>query len=246
VLPGSAIDRRHAPETEAESDRGYERFRPCLRWEFSFACPFCLLHEAQVSPTGAAGSAQFWIEHLEPQSVRPDLRNSYGNVVYACRRCNLARHQRPRIDGRGRQLLDPCAEAWSVHFGYEGDEFVPLGPDAQYTATTYDINSPVKVALRRERREAIDEALHVLATVPQLLDEVMTGTAFLTGRNRELRLDVAERLHKDLASARRTLVQLSAVPADADDECACAADACVLAEHVVATLLHLDFGSGRQ
>ncbi len=177
ALPSAPIDRRHAPESEAELDRGYERFRPCLRWEFSFACPFCLLHEAQLSPTGAAGAAQFWIEHLEPQAARPDLRNTYANVVYACRRCNLARHQRPRTDGRGRRLLDPCADAWSAHFGYEQDELVPLGPDAQYTATAYDINSPPKVALRRDRREAIDEALYILATVPALLDEVMAGIA---------------------------------------------------------------------
>lgn len=245
VLPSSPIDRRHAPEVEADLDRGYERFRPCLRWEFSFACPFCLLHEAQLSPTGAAGTAQFWIEHLEPQAARPDLRNTYANVVYGCRRCNLARHQRPRTDGRGRRLLDPCADVWSAHFGYEQDELVPRGPDAQYTATAYDINSPPKVALRRDRREAIEEALYVLATVPALLDEVMTGVAFLTGRDRGLRLDIAERLHKDLAAARRTLVQLSAVPADADDACACAASACTLAEHVTATLLEVDFGAGR-
>lgn len=245
VLPKSPIDRRHAPEAEAGLDRGYERFRPCLRWEFSFVCPFCLLHEAQLSPTGAAGSAQFWIEHLEPQAARPDLRNTYANVVYACRRCNLARHQRARIDDRGRRLLDPCADIWSAHFGYEQDELVPLGPDAQYTATAYDINSPPKVALRRDRREAIEESLYVLATVPALLEEVMTGVAFLTGRDRGLRLDIAERLHKDLAAARRTLVQLSAVPADADDTCACAAGACALAEHVTATLLEVDFGAGR-
>lgn len=109
----------------------------------------------------------------------------------------------------------------------------------------YDINSPTKVTLRRERSEAIDEALYVLATVPPLLEEMMTGLAFRTGRDRELRLEVAERLHKDLASARRTLVQLSAVPADADEECACGANACVLAEPVVATLIQIDFGAGR-
>lgn len=245
ALPRSPIERRHAPAAEAGLARGYERFRPCLRWEFAFSCPFCLLHEAQLSPTGAAGAAQFWIEHLEPQSARPDLRNTYANVVYACRRCNLARHQRSRVDERGRRLLDPCADAWSASFGYEGDELVPHGPDAEYTATAYDINSPTKVALRRDRREATDEALYVLATVPQLLDEVMAGVAFLTGRDRELRLDIAERLHRDLASARRTLVQLSAVPVDADDDCACAAGACVLADQVVATLLQVDFGAGR-
>jgi len=58
----------------------------------------------------------------------------------------LQHHRRTRTDGIWRST-------WT-----------PLGPAA------YDINSPPKVTLRRERREAIDESLHVLATVPQLLE----------------------------------------------------------------------------
>src|SRR5262249_26671335 len=87
-------------------DRAYEQFRPCLRWEFSFTCPFCLLHEAQVCPAGAAASSQYWIEHLSPQSERPELRNVYSNLVHACRRCNLARRYRPSVDSRKPRLLD--------------------------------------------------------------------------------------------------------------------------------------------
>jgi len=43
---------------------------------------------------------------------------------------------------------------------------VAVTPNGTYTADAYDVNSPPKVTLRRERREAIDESLHVLAVVP--------------------------------------------------------------------------------
>jgi hypothetical protein len=205
-----------------------------------------LLHEAQVCPKGAAGSSQYWIEHLELQSKRPDLRNVYDNLIYTCRRCNLARSHRPRVDGGGRRLLDPCVDVWTAHFTYDGDQLMPTTPDAEYTSEAYDINSPTKVALRRDRREAIDESLHVLAIVPQLLNEVMTGISFVPSRDQKLRLDLAEQLHRALAAARRTLTQLAAVPHDANEDCVCDSGACELPVLAGTTFLHLDLESGRQ
>jgi hypothetical protein len=188
----------------------------------------------------------FWIEHLEPQSERPDLRNRYGNLVYACRRCNLARRSRPRIDARGRRLLDPCHDTWATHFRHDDDELQALTPDAEYTSEAYDINAPAKVALRRDRREAIDESLHVLATAPALLDQLMAGIDFRPGHEQRMRLEVAEQLHKALAAARRTVLQLSAVPSDANDSCACDREACELPDLVVTGLLHVELEPGRQ
>jgi hypothetical protein len=245
LLP-APVERRHAPVTYARHDRAYEQFRSCLRWEFAFGCPFCLLHEAQVCPFGAAGSSQYWIEHLESQSERPDLRNAYSNVVYACRRCNLARRSRPRVDAAGRRLLDPCIDIWAVHFRHQGDELSAATPDAAYTLEAYDLNCPEKVALRRERREAVDEALHVLATVPALLGQLMLGIGLQPGHEQRLRLEIAEQLHKALAAARRTLTQLAAIPHDASQSCACDVQACELSMVVVAALLRIDLEPGRE
>jgi hypothetical protein len=217
-----------------------------LRWEFSFSCALCLLHETQVCPEGAAGSSQFWIEHLELQSERPDLRSTYTNVIYACRRCNLARRSHSRIDAFGRRLLDPCSDTWAEHFLSEGDELLARTPNGEYTAATYDVNDPVKVALRRDRREAIDESLHVLGTVPALLEQLMQGIDFHRRPEQRLRLEIAEQLHKSLAAARRTLIQLSAVPTDANSDCSCDRAACELPETVLADLLHIELEPGRQ
>lgn len=246
VLLSAPVERRHRPQSEAQHERGYERFRSCLRWDFAFTCSFCLLHEAQVCPSGAVGSSQFSIEHLELQSERPELRNAYGNLVYACRRCNLARGSRRRVDARGRRLLDPCSQGWAAHFVHDGDELRPLTADAAYTSETYDMNCPVKVVLRRDRREAIDEAVHVLNTVPALLVELMAGVDFHSGHEQRMRLAIAEQLHKALAAARRTLVQLAAIPHDAAAPCVCDAAACDLPMPVAATLLHVELEAGTQ
>ena len=58
-------------------------------------------------------------------------------------------------------------DSWSARFDYQADELVPQGADAQYTSAAYDVNSPTKVALRRERREAIDEWSRQLAFEPE-------------------------------------------------------------------------------
>ncbi len=133
-----------------------------------------------------------------------------------------------------------------MHFRHDGDELRALGPDAEYTSEAYDVNGPVKVVLRRDRREAIDESLHVLATVPELLEQLMAGIDFHPGHEQRMHLEIAEQLHKSLAAARRTLIQLSAVPRDASDDCACDRDACKLSEPVMQGLLQIELESGRQ
>lgn len=52
--------------------------------------------------------------------------------------------------------------------------------------------------------------------------------------------------HKALAAARQTLLQLSAVPQDADSSCACERGACELPQPVIDSLLHLELEPGRQ
>jgi 5-methylcytosine-specific restriction endonuclease McrA len=72
-------ERRHGPA----GYRVVERYRPWLRDEFDFRCVYCLKQEAWGQVTG-----EFEIDHFEPQSVNPQRRLDYLNLVYACRRCN--------------------------------------------------------------------------------------------------------------------------------------------------------------
>jgi len=221
TIPPQPWDRKHNPVPATDGHRSYEAYRPCLRWEFAFMCPFCLLHEVQIAPHGAKTSGQFWLEHLETSESRPDLRSKYENIVYSCRRCNSARGIRRRTDAKGRRLLDPTRDIWCEHFCWFGYELRPVSEEGSYTAEAYDVNSPVKVALREERKLLVHEALTLLRSGPQMLDELMMDAEKLPIDRRLLRFKIASQLRQGILRARRALGKLSTIPHDADTVCRC-------------------------
>jgi hypothetical protein len=77
--PESRAARVHGPAGYAS----HESYRPWLRDEFTFCCVYCLKRETWGQVTG-----EFELDHFQPQSLAPDLRLDYFNLVYACRRCN--------------------------------------------------------------------------------------------------------------------------------------------------------------
>lgn len=87
------------PEARAERVHGpagyksYESFRPWLRDEFTFRCAYCLKRETWGQVTG-----EFELDHFQPQSLAPDLRLDYFNLVYACRRCNSVKLDQSVVD----------------------------------------------------------------------------------------------------------------------------------------------------
>lgn len=147
-----AFARRHDPRPIV---RDYTVFRDCLRWEFGFTCATCLLHEHDIIGYGGTeGWGVLHIEHVVARNHDGRLVGVYGNVILICRLCNGARNDAPHIDHHGRRLLDPTKDVWSEHFRVAGDEILPAegDADAAYTEDVYDINSPRKVKLRRNRR----------------------------------------------------------------------------------------------
>ena len=80
VYSDSPRDRRHGPHGYSD----LQSFRPWLRDEFSFRCVYCLIREQWGRVQG-----EFDIEHFEPNSISPDARLKYENLVYACHTCNL-------------------------------------------------------------------------------------------------------------------------------------------------------------
>lgn len=221
VVPPQPWHRRHQPMQAPDSKRGYEVYRTCLRWEFAFSCPFCLLHEVQIAPKGATGSALFWLEHIELQSQRSDLINVYSNLVYACRSCNRARKITPRQDAKSRRLLDPGSDAWTRHFTWEGFTLSPKTDDGTYTKETYDLNSPAKVALREELAIAISDASELLQYGPQMLADLMENIRSLSGGRQATRFRLVSKLHRDIRNARATLLMLGPIPHDASQRCRC-------------------------
>ena len=132
------IARRHRPPV-ARGKRGYKKYLPCLRWDFSFCCAFCLIHEADLSSNEIRNSGLMEIEHFLPQSRYPKYRNRYTNCFYSCRYCNRARRAVENLDLEGNQLLNPCKDVWKDFFKVVNDRLVPQtgNGDAEYTCDTY-------------------------------------------------------------------------------------------------------------
>lgn len=207
--PTEPFARRHAP---APLKQNYRVYRNCLRWEFGFTCAVCLLHELDFAQYGAEGIGVTQIEHLEPQSIRPDLVANYSNLIYICRFCNGARSDSPVEDDDGRRLLNPAADAWAGHFEVTGDQIKPRqgDRDAEYTEEIYNINDARKVRLREKRRKRLTWLLGLLRDgpdVPLALEKSGPTAAPLL---RSVLLGVEEQV-RDYA----------AVPPDAPTTCRC-------------------------
>mgnify|MGYP001050588417 CR=1 FL=1 len=65
-LPTEPVRRMHAPSVQPK----YRSYVDCLRWDFGFTCPFCLMHEPDLTST-------FCVEHFEMQSTHPELSNAW-------------------------------------------------------------------------------------------------------------------------------------------------------------------------
>lgn len=232
VVPTTPITRRHHPQGR------YENHRPCLRWDFGFTCALCLVHEAHHAPEtgrpgGVEGGGAMWIEHVVPQSASTRDRNRYSNCLWSCRACNRARDVIPGVGPEGQRLLDPTQAAWGAHFTLRMDHqraeaFLDTPSDDRdggYTQTTYDINAPLKSAMRywrwkrvltlvryvEELAREIPLLEHLAQTLPVPQEAADAATRVVESR---------ERLREHLSELDR---RWRSVPADAPASCACGA-----------------------
>lgn len=87
--PVPRLERKHGPEGYS----AYESYRPWLRDEFVFRCVYCLKREMWGQVT-----AEFELDHFQPQSLVPESALDYLNLVYACRRCNSVKQDQAIAD----------------------------------------------------------------------------------------------------------------------------------------------------
>jgi hypothetical protein len=130
--PESRSERTHGPSGYSS----YKSFRPWLRDEFTFRCVYCLKRETWGQVTG-----EFELDHFEPQSLRPDRKLDYFNLVYACRRCNAVKLDQPIDDPL--TILSSDVVVVLPHGVLSSHR-----PDAKRLIQQIDLNSPM---LRRWR-----------------------------------------------------------------------------------------------
>jgi hypothetical protein len=216
-LPAAPIERRHSPRPGA-----FGVYRPCLRWDFGFTCAFCLNHESDFIEHGAKGTWQMWVEHFVLQTDDTSRIDDYTNCYWSCGYCNDARSRTPNVDAKGRRLLDPCATAWAAHFVRIGDSLRPAAGDidAEYTWSTYDLDSLRKKFLRRQRDETLTEAFEILERGPGLVRRLREA-AEQHASARSVLLDAHAILLAQMKAAHRQVARYAAVPEDRDASCRC-------------------------
>ncbi|MCA9138062.1 MAG: HNH endonuclease [Planctomycetales bacterium] len=217
--PTTPIRRRHHPK-ENGGKGNYRKFRACLRWEFGFTCPFCLVHEADLARVFSEGTAQTAIEHIVPQSADEGLRNTYTNCVYICRFCNTARSNLPVI-GQQATLLNPTSTAWGTNFELDNEQLKPLNEDAAYTEQSYDINDPRKKLLKRERMRVYDDHFPLIDKADDILELIDLARQQTDIEAKKLLLDAAESQRLATLHAIADLKTYSIKPCDAPTKCSC-------------------------
>lgn len=75
------IDKSKAVQPTSGS---YADWKPALAEEAAHQCVYCCILEAHFG-----GQRNFHVEHYRPKSRRPDLRDVYSNLFFACAICNV-------------------------------------------------------------------------------------------------------------------------------------------------------------
>lgn len=138
----------------------------------------------EVSPGRPHGG--YHVEHFRPEHPFKNLRNSYGNLYWACPDCNGAKSDTWPLSTEevlGYRFLDPCEDCFSDHLAIVGTEVKALSRAGQYTIDVLDLNSPIHI-YRRQRRQKALKRVSLLETLiehyqqsgervaPQWVDEV--------------------------------------------------------------------------
>jgi hypothetical protein len=215
------FSRRHDPP-----GADYTTYRPCLRWEFGFTCPYCLVHESDIAASGAKGWRIMSIEHFIAQSsdeslIDDSLVNDYRNCLLACSLCNSSRRNLPHALPSGPRLLNPCEDTWDRHFESAGDEIRVLADDdkdAWYTYESYDLNDARKTTCRRNRRLLINQCNDYLERLGRAHERLL-DQAVLRG-DPEL-VELAEEIWTLRRLALLDLLNHLAIPLDHDTSCPC-------------------------
>jgi hypothetical protein len=139
--PAERHERRHWPLGYAD----YKSFKPWLRDEFVFRCVYCLWRERWC----ADGDGSFGVDHVRSRSAYPEQICDYGNVVYACCRCNSLKQDTPFP-------LDPCDEGWGNHLrAGAGGTVLAITSLGQRAIEICRLNRPALVEARRRMLQVL-------------------------------------------------------------------------------------------
>lgn len=132
--PNALHVRKHAPAGYTT----YESYRDWLRDEFHFRCVYCLYREKWSPPRGV-----WHIDHWQSQEDYPEKIVDFGNLIYSCAGCNLAKGKK--------KLPNPCT--WLISSAvkvYEDGTIEATSIEAKRIIRKLGLDSPEDIEYRSQ------------------------------------------------------------------------------------------------
>jgi len=137
--------------SEVPVGKRYGEYRNYLRRDFVFSCSYCTMSEFE------AQAIRMTIDHYEPRKSRPDLENTYSNLMYACDECNLRKGDRcppPEAREEGHRFFKADEDFRDEHFQRTGVRLNPKSLVGRYSILALDLNR-ISLCRLREIRERL-------------------------------------------------------------------------------------------
>ncbi len=146
--PGPLVTRSEVP-----SLKDYRDYRRYLRRDFLFCCGYCTMSEAESQ------GLRMTIDHYEPRNSRPDLVNSYDNLMYCCDECNLRKGDLcppPEARAQGTRFFRPDEDVRSEHFEAKGIRVGHKSRVGEWSILALSLNRQSLLKLRELRQRLSD------------------------------------------------------------------------------------------
>lgn len=155
-LPDASYSSDLITRSPVEPGLPYLDYRQTLRKDFIYSCGYCTLSEFE------AQGLRFTIDHYEPCSARPDLKNEYSNLIYACDECNVLKGDLspPSLArAEGYRFYRPDEDRYTDHFAPSRHRLNHITKVGHFTIEALDLNRQSLRRLRelRERLIACNE-----------------------------------------------------------------------------------------
>ncbi len=149
-----------------------EGTRGLVRRRAGYRCEFCGVHENDAG-------GELTLDHYRPRSCGGS--DSLDNLIYACSRCNLYKHDYWPVSEGAPRIWNPRREEFATHFATCKDGSLKAKtPGGTFTLRLLRLNRPQLIAHRR-RQKKTDESLSQLGVYQgivlvqeQLLNEYAT------------------------------------------------------------------------
>lgn len=153
--------------SEVEARPKYTDYRVSLRRDFNNSCGYCDGSDERTE------TVLFHIDHFAPKKKFPELATAYGNLVYACRFCNIRKSDHWIGEDAGtpndtvKGFVDPCSSEYDTHLARSAEgRIVALTPLGGYMIGRLHLNLLRHELLWKARRaRAIQSEIAALIEV---------------------------------------------------------------------------------